>query len=416
MKGSENIVEQTITIKMKIKPQNQADELSLSKSMEQYRLACNDISDYIFNHDFEMAQKILNNALYHHIRDIYHLKSQMTQSAIRNVVACYKTVKTQLSQKPYRYNTNNKDKNGKAIWKSAKRDLTWLWYPINFKRPQIDLQRNRDWSFLKNNQISLNTIDNRIKVTYVCHGFDQYLDGTWKFGLAKIIKFNGNWYMHISMTKELPDYQLGQTCHVVGIDRGLRFLVTTYNEKGKTEFFNGKSIIHKRHKFKKLRAQLQAKGTKSAKRRLKKIGSRENRWMSNVNHQISKTLVDQFGPNTLFVLEDLTNVRFTTEKVKKSQRYEQVSWAFYQLEQFLIYKAQLNNCDVIKVAAQYTSQRCPKCGRINKSNRKHDQHLYICNRCGYSSNDDRIGAMNIQQLGTQYISGNSHPIFKKINN
>ena len=84
---------------------------------------------------------------------------------------------------------------------------------------------------------------------------------------------------------------------------------------------------------------------------------------------------------------------------------------FYQLEQDLTYKAHLNNSQVIEVDAHYTSQRCPKCGRINKDNRNHDLHLYHCDRCGYSSNDDRIAAINIQYLGTEYMSGNDHPKF-----
>lgn len=136
--------------------------------------------------------------------------------------------------------------------------------------------------------------------------------------------------------------------------------------------------------------------------------------MTDVNHQLSKTLVDNYGANTLFVLENLVNVRFATEKVAKTKRYEQVSWAFYQLGQFLTYKAHLNNSEVIQVSAKYTSQRCPKCGRIWKNNRNHQQHLYICDRCGYQSNDDRIGAMNIQLLGTQYVSGNERPAFNKL--
>lgn len=77
------------------------------------------------------------------------------------------------------------------------------------------------------------------------------------------------------------------------------------------------------------------------------------------------------------------------------------------------YKARLNNSDVIKVAAQYTSQRCPKCGCIRKKNRDHDLHLYQCDRCGYTSNDDRLAAINIQYLGTEYRSGNLHPKFIK---
>lgn len=407
-------MQQSITIKIKIKPQSIFDTKALALSMEQYRKACNEVSKFMFNHDFEMSQAKLNRALYHRLRTNYGLKAQMAQSAIRTVVARYRTVKTQLAQHPYRYNSGKQDQFGNDIWQSAPRDLDWLWRPINFKRPQLDLQRSRDWSVKADHVMSINTVHGRIKVLFTCQGFDQYLDGTWKFGMAKILQSGDKWYMHISATKELPDYVKESSQHVVGIDRGLRFLATAYDEKGKTKFFRGQEVIRKRRKFKKLRAQLQAKGTKSAKRRLKKIGQRENRWMTDINHQLSKTLVDHYGPHTLFVLENLVNVRFSTEKVAKNKRYEQVSWAFFQLGQFLTYKAHLNGCEVVQVSAKYTSQRCPKCGRIWKNNRKHDYHLYVCDRCGYKSNDDRIGAMNIQLLGTQYVSGTAHPAFSKI--
>ena len=409
-----NLVQQSITIKIKIKPQSIFDTKALALSMEQYRKACNEVSKFMFNHDFEMSQAKLNRALYHRLRTNYGLKAQMAQSAIRTVVARYRTVKTQLAQHPYRYNSGKQDQFGNDIWQSAPRDLDWLWRPINFKRPQLDLQRSRDWSVKADHVMSINTVHGRIKVLFTCQGFDQYLDGTWKFGMAKILQSGDKWYMHISATKELPDYVKESSQHVVGIDRGLRFLATAYDEKGKTKFFRGQEVIRKRRKFKKLRAQLQAKGTKSAKRRLKKIGQRENRWMTDINHQLSKTLVDHYGPHTLFVLENLVNVRFSTEKVAKNKRYEQVSWGFFQLGQFLTYKAHLNGSEVVQVSAKYTSQRCPKCGRIWKNNRKHDYHLYVCDRCGYKSNDDRIGAMNIQLLGTQYVSGTAHPAFSKI--
>ena len=45
------------------------------------------------------------------------------------------------------------------------------------------------------------------------------------------------------------------------------------------------------------------------------MGNRENRWMQDVNHCVSKALVKENPPKTLFVLEDLTNVRTATERV-----------------------------------------------------------------------------------------------------
>ena len=143
--------------------------------------------------------------------------------------------------------------------------------------------------------------------------------------MAKILHVGNKWYMHISATKELPDYLKEQSQHAVGLDRGFRFWATAYDAPGKTLFCQGQEALRKRRKFKRLRQQLQSRGTKSAKRRLKKIGQRENRWMTDINHQLSKTLVNRYGADTLFVLENLANVRFATEKVTKIQRYEHSS-------------------------------------------------------------------------------------------
>ena len=408
-------MDQSVVIKAQLRNIDDETAQAFSNTMCKYRDACNFISQYIFEHAFELKQSKLNKALYHDLRDKFELKSQMAQSAIKTVIARYKTVKTQLFQHPFRYDTGKKDGKGRGIWAQIYRDLTWLWQPINFKRPQLDLQRGRDWSYLSaTNQLSLNTLNGRRKVDFVCKGFDQYLDQTkWKFGSLKMLQLRGKWYIHLSATTAIPEFEAEQAVHVVGIDRGLRFLAACYDEKGKSILFSGQKILRKRRKYKKLRAELQAKGTKSAKRRLKKIGQRENRWMSDVNHRLTKTLVDHYGSNTIYALEDLTDVRFATEKSPKDQRYEIVSWAFYQFEQFLTYKANLNSSAAVKVPAKYTSQRCPKCGRIHKDNRDHELHLYTCDKCGYKSNDDRLAAMNIQFLGTLYRSGEEAPQFNK---
>ena len=406
-----NLLETQVTVKVKLNLANAEIASSFTNTMEQYRLACNYVSGYIFNHNFDMKQSRLNKVLYTNLRSLFMLKSQMAQSVIRTVIARYKTVKTQMKRTPYKYQDINTGE-----WYREIRDLTWLQKPITFNRPQVDLQRNRDWSYLSSGQLSINTLDGRVKVNPICHGFDQYFDGTWKFGLAKLLKTGGKWYLHISATKTVADFDNQTVKHVVGIDRGLHFLATTYDEQGQTAFFDGKAIMHKRAKYQKLRAKLQAKGTKSAKRRLKKLSGRENRWMTDVNHRLSKTLVQKFGSNTLFVLEDLTGVSFERTDLPKALRNQNKSWAFYQLAQFLTYKAHLNNSEVIEVSAQYTSQRCPKCGTIKKSNRNHDLHEYHCSNCGYRSNDDRLGAMNIQLLGTQYISGQEQPKFELTTN
>ena len=404
-------MEQTVNIKVKLNILEPNVGMKFSKTMEQYRLACNYVSEYLFNNNFPLNKNEVQKVIYNTIREKFNLKSQMTISCIRSVIARYKTVKTQMARRPYKYQDQNTGE-----WYREVRDLNWLHKPISFNRPQVDLQRNRDWSYLSSGQLSINTLDGRVKVEPICRGFNQYLDGTWKFGLAKLLKSSGKWYLHISATKEVTDFDKQAVKHVVGIDRGLRFLVTSYDEQGKTAFFDGQAIMRKRAKYQKLRAILQTKETKSAKRRLKKLSGRENRWISDVNHCLSKTLVQKYGANTLFVLENLNGVSFERTDLPKALRNQNKSWAFYQLEQFLTYKAHLNNSEVVDVSAKYTSQRCTKCGVIKKDNRNHEKHEYHCDNCGYRSNDDRIGAMNIQLLGTQYISGQEQPKFELATN
>lgn len=404
-------ITQGITIKVKLDLQCIEDVSKITHTMEQYRQACNYISEYIFTHGFQLNQLKLQKEIYNDIRVRFGLKSMMAQSAIRSTIARYKTVKTQLKQNPYRF----QDKNTKK-WYRVSRNLEWLEKPINFARPQVDLVRNRDWSKLANGKLSINTLGGRIFATPICSdNFEKYFSSDWKLGSAKLIEHGGNWYLHISATKLIGVVSTEQIAHVVGIDRGIRFHAVCYDEQGKTTFFSGSRARIKRNKFAKVRAELQSKGTKSAKRVLKRISGRENRWMTDVNHCLSKTLVRKYGENTLFVLEDLTGVTFEESNLSLTarQKYDLRSWSFYQLEQFLTYKAHENCSEVLKVSARYTSQRCPKCGTIHKGNRDHHKHMYSC-QCGYKSNDDRIGAMNIQLLGTMWISGDNNPRYERI--
>ena len=93
----------------------------------------------------------------------------------------------------------------------------------------------------------------------------------------------------------------------------------------------------------------------------------------------------------------------------QKNRYVSVSWSFYDLEQKLIYKAKQNQSSVIKVDPHYTSQCCPCCGHVEKSNRNKKIHLFTCKKCGYKSNDDRIGAMNLYRMGINYLADSQVP-------
>ena len=366
----------TITAKIQISVDTDSKVL-LDKTMSAYSDACNYVSDYVFRiHD--LKQSSLNKVLYSTLREKFELKSQMAQSVLKTVIARYKTI------------LENQKK----------------WIQPSFKKPQYDLVWNRDYS-LTQNCFSVNTLNGRIKLSYFTKGMSKYFDHTiYKFGTAKLVNKRGKYFLHIPVTYTIGESNISDICNVVGIDRGINFVVATYDSEHKSKFVSGRAIKQKRAYYSKLRKELQKRQTPSTRRRLKAIGQRENRWMQDVNHCVSKALVENNPKHTLFVLEDLSGVRNATERVRTKDRYVSVSWSFYDLEQKLIYKAKQNQSTVIKVNPRYTSQCCPVCGHIEKVNRNKKIHLFTCKNCGYKSNDDRIGAMNLYRMGINYLENN----------
>ena len=370
----------TLTAKLKIKPtEDQAKALLLT--VLAYRAGCNEVSSVVFSRK-RLNGRALHELTYRHLRTVCGLRSQMAQSVLKTVVAKYKANRS----------------NGHA------------WTHVRFKKPEYDLVWHRDYSLFPNAErsftaglFSLNTLQGRIKVPFERKEMDHYFDGSWKFGTAKLVYKKRKWYLHIPMSKEITEPKLADIKQVVGIDLGINFLATSFDSQGKTTFYPGRQVKRKRAHYKRLRQQLQKKQTPSARRRLKRIGDRETRHMTDLNHKVSKALVRQHGAGTLFVLEDLTGIRNKTEQVRLKDRYVAVSWAFNQLRRMVEYKAQLAGAVAIAVDPRYTSRQCPKCNHEEKANRDKKRHWFCCKNCGYRSNDDRVAAMNLLAKGYKYL-------------
>lgn len=366
-------MESVKTAKVQIHPREKDAQL-LFESMKAYARGCSFVSEYIFETE-DLSQASVQKHTYSVLRSRYGLPSQMACNAVRTVIGSYKTNKT--SGRP--------------------------WTLCRYNSPQMTLSWNRDYS-LNSDRFSVGTLHGRIKCRYDSGGMEKYFDKErYSFGTAKVVCRHKKFFLHISVSTETDVLSDMDVINVVGIDRGVNFIASTYDSKGRSGFYSGKTVKNKRAHYKRLRRELQSKQTPSARRRLKAIGQRENRWMRDVNHCVSKALVESSPEGTLFVLEDLKGIRQATEKVLKKDRYEIVSWSFYDLEQKLNYKALGNRQKVIKVDPAYTSQTCPKCGHIDKRSRHKKVHTFVCTNCGYASNDDRIGAMNLYRMGIEYL-------------
>ena len=436
-----------LTLKLKILPESQDQVTSFKQTMITYKDACNIISQYIFDNipkaaetksmssllsamNLQKVATINGERIYTILTNDLKLPSQIACEVFKTVVSNYKTVQTMLKKQTVTDGYQYDDNGDILLYKKGKhkgepklayiyKDLTFLPKPLCYEKPQLALPVARSYSFVNDfSRTSISVMNNRIKLPFklTAKQKELFTNPNWKRGNARLVQTGKKWFLHISFTRKVPEVDISKFDNIIGIDAGLRQIMTIYNPKtGQTFFKNGQNIKKKRQNYAKKRQSLQSKNTKSAKRRLKELSGRENRWMTDVNHCLSKTLVSE-NPNTLIVVEDLTNVTFdTVSHRKKENRYEHHSWAFYQLQQDIAYKAREHGSYLIKVNPAYTSQRCPKCGTICKENRDKTNHIYHCNNCHYQSNDDRVAAMNIVQLGQLKQQGVKKPSFKTIN-
>jgi len=242
--------------------------------------------------------------------------------------------------------------------------------------------------WFERNEISISTLDGRKKIAIcVPEFFHQYL--TWKRCSADLFIRRGKVFLNIVMEKEVDD--LSQNGNIIGIDRGIKKLAVTSDKR----FFGGGKVKRVSERYKRLRSKLQSKKTRSAKRHFAKISRKENRFRQDANHCISKLIVSSLRSGDTIVLEKLKGIRERTT-VKKKDRFQHNSWSFYQLEQFLTYKAEAKGITVDHVSARYTSRGCNKCGHIARGNRT-CQSRFKCKKCGYQCNADLNAAFNISQ-------------------
>lgn len=253
------------------------------------------------------------------------------------------------------------------------------------KSCSVRYDKNSYSLFLEKKEVSLLTISGRKRFTLAVPEYYKEQFSTWKHCSADLCIIKNKVYLHIAFEKEVVD--VIPNGNLIGIDRGINNLAVISNNK----FFGGGIIKKQVRKYQRLRSKLQSKGTKSAKRHLRKIRAKERRFRADINHQISKQIINSLNSGDTIVLENLTGIR--NNRLRKQQRTLLNSWSYFQLEQFITYKAMSKGINVKHIDARYTSQRCSKCGFTCRSNRK--QHSFYCKQCGFKLNADLNASRNI---------------------
>ncbi|HEY6405995.1 MAG TPA: transposase, partial [Ktedonobacteraceae bacterium] len=241
----------------------------------------------------------------------------------------------------------------------------------------------RTFRLMSLDRVSLNTLQGRV-VCRMILGKRQHsmlTDPDWQIGGADLIWRHGIYYLNVTQNKEAPEET--KTNETLGVDLGIVNLAT--DSEGKT--FSGAQVKAVRERYLKRRHMVQKVGTRSAKRRLKKMSACEKRFQKDTNHRIAKSLVHKAArTRKALALEDLTGIRERVT-VRRAHRYERHSGAFSQLRGFLSYKAAWAGVPVKFVDPRNTSRTCSQCGHCEKANRQ-SQASFLCKHCGFCCNAD----------------------------
>lgn len=325
--------------------------------MKRANEACNWISGQAFENKI-FKQFNLQKLVYRTVRETFHVSAQTTIFAVIKVADAYKLNKTTQAQF---------------------RPLGAIWYD------------HHSLSFKKDNIVSIWTIGGREHIPFAV-GEKQKEFFSHRKGQVGLVYKNKTFYLNVIC--DITESPLFETTDVLGVDFGIVNIISDSDG----EQFSGKDVECVRQTFAHRRRNLQRKGTKSAKRKLKQLSGKQSRYQKLQNHVISKQLVTKAKDTCRAIaLEDLSGIRDRIT-VRKSQRNRLNNWSFYDLKTKIEYKAKLNGVPVIFIDPRNTSRQCSSCSHISKSNRK-SQAEFVCKNCGHTANADFNAALNIRARG-----------------
>ncbi|WP_442816791.1 RNA-guided endonuclease InsQ/TnpB family protein [Streptomyces sp. NBC_01445] len=367
-----------IVVQVKLMPEAE-QAAALSVTLHTVNEAANWVSAVAFEHGVPREYELRKHT-YGELRS-RGLGAQAAQHIIKKTRDAYTTLRANIR-------AGNLGKEGSQRRRKAESK------PITFRPEAAQPYDDRCLSWQYDAQtVSIWTTAGRIKnVRFACSPDALKTLRDHRQGESDLIERDGVFYL--LATCDVPEAEQYEPDHFIGVDLGIANIATT-STGHKTA---GRGLNRHRKRQLDLRRKLQAKGTKSAKRLLKKRNRREQRHAKNQNHIIAKTIVTEAERTSAGIsLEELKGIRQRV-RLRKPQRVALHSWAFAQLADFIVYKARRAGVPVVFVDPAYTSQQCCECGHIDKKNRA-SQALFTCLNCGVVAHADQNASHNIARKG-----------------
>jgi putative transposase len=324
--------------------------------VEQFNAAANFAAGVAF--DYQTANVFeLRRLCYAEIRERFSLSSQMAQLAIKTARDAYCRDKT---------------------------------IRPKFRKHAAIAYDQRTMSFKAIDRVSLLTLEGRVVVPFILGSYQREGMELPKGQSDLVLRKDGKWFLLV--TVDVPEEAPIPATDFVGVDMGIANIAT---ESDGTKH-SGDPVDKVRRKHNLQRKRLQRKGTKGAKKKLKRDAEKESRFRKHENHCISKKIVAKAkGTGCGIAVEELEGIHMRVTARGPEARNRLSGWAFSQLYEFLAYKAALAGVPIVKVDPRYTSQTCPECCHCERSNRK-SQSEFRCKACGHEQHADVVGARNIR--------------------
>ncbi|NEP10247.1 MAG: IS200/IS605 family element transposase accessory protein TnpB [Symploca sp. SIO2C1] len=266
----------------------------------------------------------LQSAIYHQLREQYpHVNSNLVIAALGRVAA-----------------------NRKSAHERKQQVKTFRPTSIDYNARTISF-REKDWT------VSLSLVGGRERLRLEIGEYQKKLLTGTEPTSATLVKRGNQYYINLQVKYLTSPPIAGE--QIIGVKFGLETIAALSTG----EVYSGSKLREVRDRYTRVRRSLQkkaSKGTRTTRRNcrkvLKRLSRRERRFATGVNHNISTDIVKKAKENgAMLALEELTGVRERTNPEIKTKLMKRRlnSWSFYQLRQFIEYKARIAGVPIILV-------------------------------------------------------------------
>lgn len=232
---------------------------------------------------------------------------------------------------------------------------------------------------------------------------ERCISGIYGISASKLIynQKKKQWFLNLVYSFESNTAAELDSSKILGVDLGVHYPIcaSVYGDLHRFTIDGGEiEAFRKKVEARKLSMLKQGKncgegrighGIKTRNKPVYQIEDKIARFRDTANHKYSRALIEFAVKNNCGVIqmEDLTGVTDSANRFLKN-------WSYFDLQTKIEYKANEAGIKIVKIKPKYTSQRCSKCGYIDKENRP-SQSRFICQKCGFEENADYNASQNI---------------------